>query len=125
MGLLSFLGNASANVVQTSASNDMMEKYVGETPFAYQKKVYKAVLSAAQEFQQRLVGNGGAPLSTEERSAFRLAIFSVLAHNDHQFALRDRYVDAARRLEKDHEKTIRTAVSMECDRLCRRVNPDA
>jgi hypothetical protein len=125
MGLFSFLNKASTNFLLIADSDAMMEKYVGENPYIYKNKFYNSVVSAAQEFQERLVRDGGPQLSTEERSAFRLAIFSVLAHNLEDFPLRDRYIDAARRLERDHEKTIRTAVSVECDRLCRRVNPDA
>lgn len=123
MGFFSSVDKAARNVLETKDSDEMMEKYVGENPYIY--KNYNAIWAASQEFQSRLVNDGGAPLSTEERAMFRLAIISVMAHNIRNFPLREKYIDAARRVEKDHGKKIRTTVSAECDRLCRRVGSNA
>jgi hypothetical protein len=118
MGIFDFLGKAADNIVQQSDSNNMMEKYVGETPFTYQKKVYQGVLASAMGVQDRLVKLGLEPLSVPELSMLRLAIFANLADREGDEELRRKYIKAAEKLGTDYINAIRKDVQDACLDVC-------
>lgn len=118
MGIFGFLGNAANNIIQQSDSNNMMEKYVGETPFNYRKKVYQGVLASAAGVQDRLVKFGLEPLSVPELSMLRLAIFANLADREGDGQLRRKYTEAAEKLGTDYINEIRKDVQDEYLKAC-------